>query len=164
MSSIFTLDKVFQAYNDCKKGKGRTVNALLFEFDREQNIISLLDHLVNKTYIPSRHICFIATRPVPREIFAADFRDRVVHHLFYNEIYAFCDQNFIYHSYANRLNKGTHAAVRAVKEFVYHNIDGYYLKLDVRSFFSSINRAILSQLVERNICMCAKTTPFSGGG
>lgn len=155
MSEIFTLEKIFKAYNDCKKGKGKTANAILFELDREKNLVSLRDELLNRDYKPSRHICFVATVPVPREIFAADFRDRVVHHLFCNEIASFCDKNFIRHSYANRLNKGTHKAVRAVKEFVYHNRDGYYLKLDVRSFFPSINRSTLAEFVERNICLCA---------
>lgn len=155
MFEIFTLEKIFKAYNDCKKGKGRTANALVFEFNREKNLISLRDDLLNQKYIPSRHICFIITKPVPREIFAADFRDRIVHHLFYNEISAFCDKDFIRHSYANRLNKGTHKAVQAVKEFVRHNPDGYYLKLDVRSFFPSINRNILFKIIKKNIYLCA---------
>lgn len=95
MFEIFTLEKLFKAYNDCKKGKSHTANALLFEFNREKNLISLLEELSSRTYIPLRHICFIITHPTPREIFAADFRDRIVHHLFYNELHLFCDRNFI---------------------------------------------------------------------
>ena len=154
MSEIFTLEKLFKAYNDCKKGKKNTINALTFEINREKNLVSILEELLSRTYIPSRHICFIVTHPTPREIFAADFRDRIVHHLFYNELHLFCDKGFIHHSYANRLNKGTHRAVKAIEEFVRHNPDGYYLKLDVRSFFPSINRQILFKLVERNIYLC----------
>ncbi len=161
MSEIFTLEKIFKAYNDCKRGKGRTVNALVFEFSREKNLIDLRDELLSHKYIPSRHICFIATVPVPREIFAADFRDRVVHHLFYNEIYEFCDKSFIRHSYANREGKGTHRAMRAVKEFVYHNASGYYLKLDIRSFFPSIDRVILAKFIERYICLQTKSSAKS---
>jgi RNA-directed DNA polymerase len=154
MYSIFTLEKIFKAYNDCRKGKNRTANALIFEFDREKNLLSLLEELSSRKYVPSRHICFVVKTPVPREIFAADFRDRIVHHLFYNELNMFCGKSFIHHSYANRINKGTHRAVNVIKEFVRHNPDGYYLKLDVRSFFPSINRQILFKLVERNICLC----------
>ncbi|MBU0999108.1 reverse transcriptase/maturase family protein [Patescibacteria group bacterium] len=160
MSEIFTLEKLFKAYNDCKKGKKNTVNALNFEMHREKNLVSILEELLSGTYIPSRHILFIVTRPTPREIFAADFRDRVVHHLFHNELHLFCDNNFIRHSYANRLNKGTHRAVRAVKNFVYHNPNGYYLKLDVKSFFSSINKPILFKLVEKNIYLCVKNNKW----
>ena len=156
MYSIFTLEKIFKAYNDCKKGKNRTANTLIFEFDREKNLLSLLEELLSRRYTPSRHICFVVQTPVPREIFAADFRDRIIHHLFYNELNLFCDKDFIRHSYANRLNKGTHRAVKVIEEFVRHNPDGYYLKLDVRSFFPSINRQILFKLVERNICSCMK--------
>lgn len=163
MSEIFTLEKIFKAYNECKKHKGRTANAILFEFNREKNLISLRDDLLTRKYIPSRHICFVVTTPTPREIFAADFRDRVVHHLFYNEIYEFCDKHFIRHSYANRINKGTHSAVRAVKEFVRHNSNGYYLKLDVRSFFPSIDRIVLAKFIERDICLYTKSNPKSRG-
>ena len=70
---------------------------------------------------------------------------------------AFCDRRFIRHSYANRLNKGTHAAVRSVKEFIRHTPNGYYLKLDVQSFFPSIDQAILLRFVEREILSCANT-------
>lgn len=156
MSEIFTLEKIFHAYNDCKRGKGQTVNAVVFEFNREKNLVALRDELVSHKYIPFRHICFIATVPVPREIFAADFRDRVVHHIFYNEIYQFCDKYFIRHSYANRIHKGTHRAVRTVKEFVRHNPNGYYLKLDIQSFFPTIDIEILIKFIERDIFLYAK--------
>lgn len=33
------------------------------------------------TYEIGRSIAFIVTKPKKREVFAADFRDRVVHHL-----------------------------------------------------------------------------------
>ena len=151
MSEIFILEKLYKAYNECKRGKSRTVNAIIFGLNYEKNLVSLRNELINHTYTPSRHICFVVTNPVPREIFAADFRDRVVHHLFYNEISDFCDKHFIKHSYSNRLKKGTHKGVKAVKEFIYHNVDGYYLKLDIQSFFPSINKSILAKLIEREI-------------
>lgn len=151
MSEIFTLEKLYRAYNECKKGKGHTVNALLFEVDYEKNLIALRDELIRHTYTPSRHICFVVTKPVPREIFAADFRDRVIHHLYCNEISVFYNEHFIKHSYSNRIDKGTHRGVRTVREFIYHNGNGYYLKLDIRSFFPSINKSILTRLIEKEI-------------
>jgi hypothetical protein len=39
--------------------------------------------------------------PVKREIFAADFSDRVVHHLIYNYIMPIFDATFINDSYTN---------------------------------------------------------------
>jgi hypothetical protein len=62
------------------------VNALKFEMKREENLFSLLNDLKSRKYKISRHIRFIITDPSPREVFAAHFRDRVVHHLLCNEI------------------------------------------------------------------------------
>ena len=44
------------------------------------------EELAPGSYQPGRSICFVVTHPKPREIWAAKFRDRVVHHLLYNQI------------------------------------------------------------------------------
>jgi len=154
METIFTLQKIYKAYRDCIKGKKNTTNALSFEVYREKNLPALLTELQNRTYKISRYIYFIVTEPSTREIFAADFRDRVVHHLLYNEIRPIFEATFIEHSYANRVGKGTHAAVRQLcQDMRYTNRfgDGWCLKLDVRSFFRSIDKNILYSLIKDRI-------------
>ena len=79
------LEELFQAYYDCRKNKRRTINALSFEVDFENNLIQLWRDINHHTYNPGRSIAFIVTKPVLREVFAADFRDRVVHHLLINK-------------------------------------------------------------------------------
>jgi len=152
MSEVFTLEKIYQAYLDCKERKKNTINALKFEMEREKNLISLLRELKSRRYEISRHICFIIKEPSPREIFAADFRDRVVHHLLYNEIYYLFEDDFIDNSFANRIGKGTHKGVEKLKEYL-KEIDksSYYLKLDIKSFFCSINKDILFKIVFEKI-------------
>lgn len=49
--------------------------------DAEANLLALQEELRSRTYRPGRSICFITDGPKPREVFAADFRDRVVHHV-----------------------------------------------------------------------------------
>ncbi|MEI6659993.1 MAG: reverse transcriptase/maturase family protein [bacterium] len=163
MSEIFTLEKLYLAYNECKKGKKNTHNTLSFEMDREKNLLSLLHDLQTKTYRISRHVYFITTYPTAREIFAADFRDRIVHHLLYSEIYKIFDSDFIPDSYANRIGKGTHAAVKKLQKNMLEvkrvSGSGYYLKLDVQSFFRSINKDILYGILEEKIKKVA-----AGGG
>jgi hypothetical protein len=85
-TTIFTFENVYKAYKKCLKNKKNTANALKFELNREKNLSQLLYDLQTERYKISRHICFIVTHPSPREIFAADFRDRIVHHLLCNEI------------------------------------------------------------------------------
>lgn len=155
MSSIFTLEKLYLAYNECKKGKKNTHNALAFEMEREKNLLKLLENLQTREYKISRYIYFIAIIPTAREIFAADFRDRIVHHLVYKELYDIFDTYFIDDSYANRVNKGTHRAVNKLRENMNKtklwNSKQWYLKLDIQSFFRSIDKNILYSLLERKI-------------
>lgn len=155
MSTIFTIEKLYHAYNECKKGKKNTHNALIFEMDREKNLLKLLCDLQTRQYKISRYIYFIATVPTAREIFAADFRDRIVHHLVYKELYNIFDVDFISDSYANRVEKGTHSAVDKLRDNMNKtklwNSKQWYLKLDVQGFFRSIDKDILYNLLEKKI-------------
>lgn len=152
MQEIFTLEKIWQAYRDCRQRKKNTINYLKFEINREKNLIALLKELRNKTYRISKHICFIVTEPTIREIFAADFRDRIVHHVIYNEIRDLFDANFIDNTFANRIGKGTHKGVEKLQEYLKEvSPDTYFLKLDIKSFFCSINKDSLYDIVAEKI-------------
>ena len=94
-----TLD-LFQAYFDARKNKRNTINALAFEKHFEANIFELCEEIINKQYQPKPSICFVVDKPVKREIFAADFRDRVVHHFIYNYISPVFEKTFINDSYS----------------------------------------------------------------
>jgi retron-type reverse transcriptase len=152
MQEVFTLEKLWQAYRDCRYRKKNTLNALRFEYNREKNLIALLQELKSRRYRISRHICFIIEDPTVREIFAADFRDRIVHHLLYNEVKKLFEADFIENSFANRIGKGTHKGVEIVKQYLKEiPHDSYYLKLDIKSFFCSINKNILFEIIKEKI-------------
>jgi len=151
MDTIFTFENVYKAYLDCRKRKKNTINALNFELRREHNIFDLVSELKERSYEVSRHICFVIQKPTLREIFAADFRDRVVHHLLYNELSPLFERDFIDRSYANRAGKGTHKAAYQVRRDLIDCPNGYALKLDIKSFFRSINKDILFSIVERTV-------------
>ena len=77
---------LFQAYYDARKNKRNKINSLEFERHFESRLFQLHEDIFNKTYQPLPSICFIVDQPVKREIFAADFSDRVIHHLLFNYI------------------------------------------------------------------------------
>lgn len=58
-------------------------------------------------YTPSASTAFIVNKPVKREIFAANFRDRVVHHFLFNQVEPWWDKRFIADNYSCRKQKGT---------------------------------------------------------
>ena len=95
-----TLEEVFEAYFNCRKNKRRTCNALAFETDYEEKLIALWEDIISGKYEPGRSIAFIVTKPVQREVFAADFRDRVVHHLIAAKILPLLEAEFIPDTYS----------------------------------------------------------------
>lgn len=68
------------------------------------------------SYIPGEHHHFRIFEPKQHKMSAAPFRDRVVHHALWNLIEPVFDRRFIPDSYANRIGKGTHAAVDHLQE------------------------------------------------
>ncbi|MBC8213354.1 MAG: group II intron reverse transcriptase domain-containing protein [Candidatus Marinimicrobia bacterium] len=150
------LEDVFQAYFDARKNKRNTVNALAFEQHFETELFKLYDEIISGNYQPSRSICFIVDKPVKREIFAANFRDRVVHHLIYNYISSIFDKTFINDSYSCRIGKGTHYGIKRIDKFMRscsqnYKKDAYVLKLDIKGYFMSINRGILFNKIKQTL-------------
>jgi retron-type reverse transcriptase len=96
---------IFQAYYDARRNKRNKKASLKFELDFETKLIKLHKDIIDKNYEPLPSIAFINTKPVIREVFAADFRDRVVHHLIYNHISPIFEKEFITDSYSCRKNK-----------------------------------------------------------
>lgn len=69
-----------QIYLDCRKRKRKTASAIVYEMDYEGKLIALRDRINARTYQPGKSMCFVVTRPRYREVFAAAFEDRIVHH------------------------------------------------------------------------------------
>lgn len=138
-----SLADVLSAYFDCRRSKRNTPSALAFESDYERNCVALWREINSGTYRPSRSIAFIVTKPVRREVFAADFRDRVVHHLIARRIGSLLEQKFIDDSYSTRKGKGTLYGIERVAAHVRQCSEGYtkdcyIMKVDIRSFFMKI--------------------------
>lgn len=144
-SLIFDL---FSAYYEARKNKRNTMNALAFEVNYESSLFALYEEIVNRQYQRKPSMCFISFKPVQREIFAADFRDRIVHHLVFNYINPVFEPLFIYDSYSCRTGKGTMMGISRVQKFIcscsnnYKN-DCYILKMDIKGYFMSMNRTLL---------------------
>lgn len=103
---MIELEDVIDAYMDCRRHKSNTANAIRFEMDYERHCIELWHEIINRTYEPRRSICFVVKRPVRREVFAADFRDRVVHHLIARRIYGLLEKQFLIDSYSTQKVRG----------------------------------------------------------
>jgi hypothetical protein len=119
-------------------------------------LVETADDLAARRWLPSRSVCFAVSRPKAREIHAAPFADRVVHHLLVPELDGYFEPIFIHDLYSNRVGKGIHAAIRRLAHFMRQaTINGerpaWYLQLDVRNFFNSISHDILKGLLARRL-------------
>ena len=153
--SLLSFRSIYNAYMDCRKRKRGTVNALRFEYNVLDGLFGLARDLQRGTYRLSRSVCFITRTPKLREIFAADFRDRIVHHLIVRELEKYWEPRFIYDSYACRRDKGIHAAAKRLQQFMLkvsknRKIPAYFIQLDIRSFFMSIDKRILFSIFENS--------------
>lgn len=155
VASLFCFENVYRAWLDCRRNKRTKQPALRFEMNAEENLLALARELADRTYRPRPSFCFVAKNDKHREVFAAQFRDRVVHHLLVRELEKIWEPIFIHDSYACRRGKGTHAAVKRLQTFMRRaTANGtrraWFAQLDIRAFFPSIDRGILlGQILDR---------------
>ena len=152
----FSFDLLVQAYLDCRRNKRTKPSARDFEIGQEANLWHLYAALRDGTYQPGRSICFVITRPKPREVWAAPFTDRIVHHLLYNKVAPRFHAGFIADSCACIPERGTMYAggrLEAKIRSVTHNWarPAWYLKCDLANFFVSIDKQVLFRLLARRI-------------
>jgi retron-type reverse transcriptase len=146
---ICTWENLYQAWRKARKGKRSREPAARFELNLGENLLRLQQELRGQTYRPGPYTSFYIHEPKRRLISAAPFRDRVVHHALCNVIEPLFERRFIYDSYANRRNKGTHRALDRCQQ--YARRFRYVLQCDVVQFFPSIDHALLRARLARVI-------------
>ena len=148
----FCADNLYRAYLDARRGKRGKRACFEFEKNLGGNLAAMLQELHDGTYSPGPYFEFTVYEPKERLIHAPTFRDTVIQHAIYRVIYQIFDRSFIGQSFACRKGYGTHRAARYSRRAMQrHDGEGYILKLDIRKFFYSIDRAILRRLITRKI-------------
>lgn len=147
-----TIEQVEEAYFECRRSKRRKASSLLYEQNYELNNLQLWNELNTKTYEIGVSICFCVTRPKLREVFAADFRDRIVHHLIMQKFLPLFESYMIEDSYNCRQGKGTLYGVRRIRSHMESVTENYtkrawVLKCDLQGFFMSIDKDILFGMI-----------------
>ena len=137
-----------QAYFDARRHKRTKLYQQRFERDWEGNLERLCDELLERRYRPQPSSCFIITDPKQREVFAADFRDRIVHHLYYNYAHTLFERTFIADTYSCIRGRGTHYGTGRLAQHIRQESQGYavpcwVMKMDIRGYFMHIDRRVL---------------------
>ena len=127
-----------------------------FENNMEENLKQLADELYHHIYKPRPSVCFVIEDPKKREVFAADFRDRIVHHLYYNYTHELFERNFIADSYSCIKGRGTHYGISRLenhirKESLNYTEKVYILKMDISGYFMHIDRSLLLKITQTRL-------------
>lgn len=127
-------------------GKRRSPGGAAFLANLETRCLTLERALRTRRWRPGSYTVMQIEEPKPRRISAAPFRDRVVHHAFCRVVEPIFEHGFIHDSYANRVGKGTHAAVERYERF--RTGTAHVLRCDIFRYFPAIDHAIL----KRDLC------------
>lgn len=147
--AVVGFDNLYLAYRKARRGKGASPEIGRFALNLERELLVLQRELLTDDYRPGPYRLFTIYERKPRQIAAAPFRDRVVHHAVMNVIEPPLDRTFIYDSYACRKDKGVHKAVDRYQAWARRH--AYALKMDVQRYFPSIDRDLLKEKLRRRI-------------
>lgn len=162
-TQVCNLENLLYAHTQAQRDNRYKRKICAFTFLLEENLLRLRWELMQGKYTPRPYTYFMLHDPKTRSIAAPDFRDRVVQHALVNVIQPLFEKQFIYDSYACRMNKGTHFAAKRLKRFLMaaRSIYGkntllYVLQCDIRKFFQSMSWDVLLAMIGKTI-VCPQT-------
>lgn len=154
-------DNTLEAYYNTQKGKPRLKKSAMAARRRYTRVLTkIVNDIKNGTYVHNGYIIFTVKEPKIRLVYAPTYVDKVVQHMINNILREYYEPKFIYDSYACIRERGNKAATMQLQHQLkqankeYRN--PYYLKLDISKFFYTIDRAILKEILRKEI-KCEKT-------
>lgn len=150
MKGKLTFEELYEAYILCLKNKKRKIGTYKFvNEDLCSNLLKLLDELNSYNYTPQPSNCYVITDPALREIYAAQFTDRIVQHFYMKEIENILDAELVDGCCSCRVGRGNDYALQLLKKYLVETSNNgtkncFFLKIDLSGYFMSINRQQVS--------------------
>ena len=151
-----SFDSIYEAYLDCRKNKRTSDSCTLFDFGYESDLVELWHSIRTAQYTPTFSYCFIVTIPVYREVFAASFIDRIVHHWISLRIEPLLEARFVAQGNLSkncRKGQGVKSAVEQLDAMIKdvsaeYTQDCYVFKGDFSNFFMSLDKSLLWEMIQ----------------
>ena len=150
---VYAIDNLVLADGNARKGKAMQYGVKLHSLHQEDNILKLHELLKNKTYCTSPYSTFKIYDPKERDIYRLPYYpDRIAHHAIMNVLKPIFVSTFTADTYSCIEGRGIHAAsINLRKALQDASNTTYYLQLDIKKFYPSINHTILKQLLRKKI-------------
>ncbi len=147
LADIADWDNLIAAAYRAAVGKRDRPEVRLFFASLDENLAELHQQILDNTVGVGVTVCFQIRDPKLRTIHAPCFPERVLHHAVISQVGPVLDRALVCDTYACRTGKGALAAVQRCQQHVRRF--PWYAKIDIRSYFPSIDHAILKELLAR---------------
>lgn len=148
---VISFESLYKAHRRARLSKRHKKEVILFEAELSKNLWALHYDLKYGRYEVGGYHSFMIYDPKEREIQAIGYRDRVIQHsICDNYLTPLLNKHLIYDNAACRKEKGTSFAIARWRHFMTeyykrYGTSGYFLKLDVKKYFPSINHDRLKE-------------------
>ena len=143
IEKIADKDNLLLAYYKAKRGKQYKKEVISFGNNLDNNINIIQREIIDGNVSVGKYHSFVITDPKKRNIYAASFDERVLHHAIMNVCHEYFERTMIYDTYATRINKGVYKALDKAKAA--SKKYKYVAKLDFRKYFDTISHHILKE-------------------
>uniref|UniRef100_Q3APX9 Reverse transcriptase family protein n=1 Tax=Chlorobium chlorochromatii (strain CaD3) TaxID=340177 RepID=Q3APX9_CHLCH len=147
VEQIADLHNLYEAFYKAQKGKQAKRYVCAYRKQLQENLQLLRHQILSGAIQTGKYHAFTIYDPKERVICATPFSQRVLHHAIMNVCHPFFEKHQIAGSFASRKGKGTYAALDKARE--YNCCYRWFLKLDVRKYFDSINHTVLQKQLTR---------------
>lgn len=156
-SKVCERSNIEDAADKALKGKPLTKDRREFIENRETLLDKLEISLISETYSFSPLYSFMVYEPKKREIHCPKFYpDRILHHAVMNITVPLFIKNFTADTYGSIVGRGVALANKKLSSVLRRNKDHYYLQIDIKHFYQSIDHQVAKERIQR-VIKCKKT-------
>ncbi|MCQ2359936.1 MAG: RNA-directed DNA polymerase [Paludibacteraceae bacterium] len=156
-SKVCERSNVEQAAELAVKGKRLTKARRLFLQDRQHCIDEIRKSLQDETYCFHPLHSFTVFEPKERNIHCSQFYpDKILHHCVMNVIKPLIMEKLTADTYGSIKGRGVTLAATKLQQVLYEHPDWYFLQIDAKHFYQSIDHDVCKEAVRR-VIKCPKT-------
>jgi RNA-directed DNA polymerase len=148
---IYELGNLILADKKARKGKSKKKDIILFDQNKEENLLFLQKILINNQYKTSKYHIFKIYEDKERIIHKLPYYpDRIIHHAIMNILEPIFVSCFTADTYSCIKKRGVHKLLYKLKNSLKDKENTKFcLKIDIKKFYPSVNNEILKSLLRK---------------